>query len=421
MFRVFLLLVTASVALYISGGPSALLEAGDAGKNLVSSTARTTATGVLNRPAIRVLSAPTELELGQPGTVEVQAEPPATPGTAIYLRTAGSYGLGYYRVSGAVLDQDLRATLTVPGRKYLGTFTYWANIPATATYLEGNSASWAIRIVPVAPPPAPTCGGDSPVKANGTAWVCTYADEFEGSTLDRRFWYPQVTATSGFTTGTSSKYACAEDNADTIAVRDGNLELSLVERPAVRDCGKGKASRYEFGQVMHWQTFSQTYGKYEVRAKVPDFAGPGIQEAFWLWPKTNTYGSWPQSGEIDFAELYSRYADIVKPYIHYLPGQTQPGTNKNIVTARCPINVGEFNTYGLEWIPGQLKILVNGQVCFINDYSSAVAFLHGKYSPFDKPFFLALTQAMGDVGNEYDPAVVPDKVTTLVDYVHIWK
>ena len=422
MFRVFLLLVTASIALYVAGGPGVLLEADHSVGHLVSSNRTATASGVLDRPAIRVLNSPAELEIGEDGTVDVQAEAPAAPGTTIYLRTAGTYGLGYYQVSSAVLDQDLRATLRLPGRPYKGSFSYWATLKATATYQEGNSASWSTAFVSAPPPPAPTCGdGPDPVKADGTPWVCTYDDEFNGSSLDRHFWVPQVTASSGATTGTSSMYACAADTPDTIAVQDGYLQLSLVELPTAVKCGKGKTSKYAYGQVMHYQTFSQTYGKYEVRAKIPDVSDPGVQETFWLWPNTNTYGSWPASGEIDFAELYSRYADTDKPYLHYYPGATQAGTNKNVVTARCQIHVGEFNTYGLEWKAGQLKILLNGDVCMIDDYSSALAGLQGANSPFDRPFFLSLTQAMGDTGNVYDTSVVPDKVTTQVDYVRIWK
>ena len=47
--------------------------------------------------------------------------------------------------------------------------------------------------------------------------------------------------------------------------------------------------------------FSQTYGRFEVRAQVPAPAIKGLQETFWLWPDNDTrYGSWPGSGEIDF-------------------------------------------------------------------------------------------------------------------------
>lgn len=421
MFRAFLLLVTASLALYLAGGPTGLLDVGNPIGSLVSNNRTVTTGGVLIRPAVIVQSAPTRLSFGESGVVEVQAEAPATPGATIVLKTAGTYGLGYNRVSRSVLDENLRATLAVPGRKYQGSFNYWASIPATAKYLEGNSASFMIKIQAVDPPAAPICGGPDPVKADGSSWVCSYDDEFNGTELDRRFWFPQETASSGFTTGSKGMYACAEDTPDTIGVHDGKLELSLIELPSVRSCGHGKYSKYAFGHVMHFQTFAQTYGKYEVRAKIPDLTVPGVQQSFWLWPVKNKYGHWPASGEIDFAEMYSSHPGVLRPYIHYLPGQTAAGTNKNITTKSCSINVGEYNTYGVEWKPGQLTIMLNGEVCFTNDYSSAVALLQGKYSPFDQPFYLALTQAMGTTGNLYDPAVVPDRVTTEIDYVRIWK
>lgn len=419
MLRFSLLLATVSAVL-LTGWLGGLADGGGPGDRLIS-TAGTATTNPFARPAIRVLSAPSTLVIGETGTVRVQATAPAVPGARIVLVTAGAYGLGYNKVSESVLDGNLQATLTVTGRAYVGTYNYWVTVPASGTYQEGRSATFAISIVGAAAPPNQTCGGSAPLKASGTPWTCTYHDEFEGDRLDRALWAPQVTATSGFTTGTSSTYACAEDTPETIAVNGGNLELSLVELPAVRDCGSGKSSAYVFGQVMHFQTFSQTYGKYEVRAKIPHLTVPGVQQSFWLWPKTDTYGGWPASGEIDFAEMYSNAPDIDRPYIHYYPGATDPATNKNVTTGTCRINVGEFNTYGVEWEPGRITMLLNGAVCFVNDYSSATALLQGRNSPFDHPFYLSMNQAMGTTGNEYDPALVPNRVTTQVDYVRIWK
>jgi len=418
MFRFFLLLATVSIALIVSGWPDGLLDQGRSRGELASSTS--TDLSPLNRPAVRVMVAPTELILDEPGYVRVQAAAPAVPGARIVLVTAGTYGLGYNKVSEGVLNDNLQATLPVLGRKYLGSYKYWATIPASATYQEGTSATFAIDIVAAEAPADAVCG-DAPLKANGEPWVCTYADEFEGTALDRRFWKPQDTETSGFTTGTRSRYACAEDSPETVAVTGGYLELSLIQLPEVRRCGRNKTSQFAFGQVMHFQTFSQTYGKYEVRAKVPDVTVPGVQQSFWLWPKKNKYGGWPASGEIDFAEIYSSTPGIDRPYLHYLPGETAAGTNKNVTTARCPIKVGEFNTYGVEWEPRRITVLLNGEVCFINEYSSLARAFQGANAPFDHPFYLSLNQAMGAVGNEYDPDLVPDRVTTQIDYVHIWK
>lgn len=384
-----------------------------------ASTADDPATPVdLSRPGLTVHQAPTSLELHQEGRVTLKATAPAAPGDTVFLNTTGSYNAGFVRVDETVLDKDLSATLTIPGHEYLGSYNYWVSVPASSTYQEGESGRFPVEII--APPAqrSPACGGQSPRKADGTAWVCTFSDEFSGAELDRRYWVPQRTENSGFTTGTRIKYACAFDDLKTVDVADGNLLLSLVDLGETRNCGANKASRYAYGQVMHYQTYAQTYGRYEIRAKIPDLQVPGSQVSFWLWPETLTYGPWPASGEIDIAEMYSSAPGIDKPFLHYLPGPPTGSENSNVKHARCPIKVGEYNTYGVVWEPGKITILLNGKVCMINEHSSLVG---GDNAPFDHPFYLALNQAMGTIGNEYDPDLVPDKLTTQVDWVRVWQ
>lgn len=402
-------LVTAAVAVLVtfSGGPGDLSLAADE-----------PTTPVTGAPEVIVHEAPEALELRTPGMVKIKAGPPARPGDTVYLNTAGPYNAGYVRVDEAVLDADLAATLRVAGREYLGTFNYWTTVPASTTYPEGTSATFPVAIVS---PPAqkdPACGGETPAKPDGSAWDCTYSDEFEGDELDRRYWVPQRTENSGFTTGTRFRYACALDDPATVAVREGNLELSLIDLGATRDCGQNRSSQFAYGQVMHHQTYAQTYGKYEIRAKIPDLQVTGSQVSFWLWPRTLTYGPWPASGEIDIAEMYSSAPGIDKPFLHYLPGQPTGSEHSNVKHAACPIKVGEFNTYGLVWEPGKITILLNGKVCMVNEHSSLVG---DSTAPFDHPFYLALNQAMGTIGNDYDADQVPDRLTTQVDYVRVWK
>ncbi|MGJ0558374.1 glycoside hydrolase family 16 protein [Methylocystis sp.] len=374
----------------------------------------------LTTPQLTIHEAPTSLTLREDGRVRLKASAPAAPGDPVYLNTAGAYNTGYVRVDEAVLGKDLTATLRVPGREFLGTFDYWATIPASGTYQEGVSARFPIEIVSPAPQVNPSCGGAKPKKADGAAWVCTFNDEFNGPELDGRYWIPQETENSGFTTGTRLKYACAWDSRETIDVREGNLELSLIDLGETRDCGQNKSSQFAYGQVMHYQTYAQTYGRYEVRAKIPDLRVPGSQQSFWLWPEKNTYGPWPASGELDFAEMYSSAPGVVKPFMHYLPGPPTESPHSNVTHAECPIKVGQYNTYTMEWGPSRVTILVNGQVCMINDYSSLVASSDSP-APFDHPFFLALNQAMGTIGNEYDADLVPDTLTTQIDYVRVWR
>jgi beta-glucanase (GH16 family) len=49
-------------------------------------------------------------------------------------------------------------------------------------------------------------------------------------------------------------------------------------------------------------SFAFKYGTLEIRAKMP--AGDWLWPALWLMPKTNAYGTWPSSGEIDLGKFY---------------------------------------------------------------------------------------------------------------------
>jgi beta-glucanase (GH16 family) len=163
--------------------------------------------------------------------------------------------------------------------------------------------------------------------------------------------------------------------------------------------------------------FSQTYGLYEVRAKLPTATVPGLQEAFWLWPvNPMQFGLfWPDSGEIDFAEMYSLYPDLDVPYIHYNPATTDP----NVTTYNCTIaDPTAFHTYGLEWTATTLSILLDGKTCLTDSWNPAFPLVWPE--PFNQPFYLNLTQALGQSTNAVEPGSSPLPGTTDVDWVRVW-
>lgn len=275
--------------------------------------------------------------------------------------------------------------------------------------------------------PTPSCG---PVayKADGTQWQCTFADDFDGSTLDRTKWVVQTTAASNFHSGAE----CFVDNPQNVAVGGGTLNLT-VRRVAPFYCAGstgGYWTQYTSGTVNTFGKFAQTYGRFEVRAQLPPATVQGLQETLWLWPVNQfKYGPWPASGEIDFGEFYSQYAGWNIPYVHYgvLQSTVSWLTNTNVFTAlpapynqpgmNCRIDQRGFNTYTLTWSPGRLVIQVNGADCLVDNYSALG--LAGA-APFDQPFFLALTQALG-VGANAPTSATPLPATTRVDYVRVWK
>jgi len=251
------------------------------------------------------------------------------------------------------------------------------------------------------------CQGTTPLGLPGQ-WNCTFDDEFNGTSLDTTKWVPQETAASGYLNGAT---ACYVDNPDTISVSGGYLNLT-ARQVAPFTCQDGSNSfttSYEAGMVSTEGLFDQTYGAFEVSAKLPPSVVEGLQETMWLYPQTMTYGPWPDSGEIDFAEFYSEYPGLDVPYIHY----AQSSTDVNATSYDCVINQDAFNTYGVDWTPTSITVLYNGTPCLVDTPSTGS-------EPFDQPFFIALTQALGVGTNAFTPNVTELPATTQIDWVRAW-
>jgi len=268
------------------------------------------------------------------------------------------------------------------------------------------------------------CGGSTVLKSDGTTWTCSFDDEFNGTSLDTTKWTPLTTAASGFRNGPE----CYVDSPDTINVSGGSLNLTARQLATPMTCNDGAHSTfttdYESGSVDTLGTFSQTYGRFDVRAKFPAATVKGLQSSLWMWP-TNEATHGTSSGEIDIAEEYSQYPDRAIPYLHYIPAGTITGAlgyNKsgtNVVTNNyCTVNnVNAFHDYVATWTPTYIQIQFDGQTCMTDYYQSNL----GGSAPFDVPFFMVLTQALGIGTNAFDPATTPLPATTSIDYVRAWK
>jgi beta-glucanase (GH16 family) len=280
--------------------------------------------------------------------------------------------------------------------------------------------------VPSTPPtgsPSPNPGVDpgtgcgAPIaKGGGGFWECTFSDNFAGTVVDRSKWVPQRTATSGYLHGPD---ACFVDRPDNISVSGGTLKLTALEETVPFACAPGFATQHTSGMVTTAMgRFSQAYGRFEVRAKVSPAQVKGLQTTFWLWPIDSArYGPYPASGEIDIAELFSQYPNRAIPYIHYKPLALVDPLATNTL---CFVsNHAAFHTYTLVWTETNLTISYDGNNCLVNYWIPALPLTHPQ--PFDQPFFIALTQALGVGSNQFDPEITPLPATTEVDYVRVWK
>jgi beta-glucanase (GH16 family) len=285
---------------------------------------------------------------------------------------------------------------------------------AAPTTAVPTTTSTAAAAAPA--PPATSdgeCGGQPTADIDGQTWQCRFDDEFDGTTLDTSKWVVQQTSDGGYHSGLE----CFEDSPGNVSVSGGSLNLT-VEQAASSFLCPGEPpyyTQYTSGMVSTYQHFTQTDGLFEVRAKISGAATQGLQSSFWLYPAQPTYGAWPASGEIDIAELFSQYPTLAIPFVHYNNSAGDPEATND----HCAIgDPGQFHTYALQWTPQSLNFLYDGQACLVDRWSSASPLIDP--APFNEPFYICLTQALGIGTNEFIPGTTPLPATTSIDWVRVW-
>lgn len=285
-------------------------------------------------------------------------------------------------------------------------------IPTDPGSTEGSSGTPSTTPKPTNPP---------------EEWKLVWNDEFDGkgknldtNGIDLDKW--------GYQLGTGAQYGLdgwgnneqqyyLQDN---ISVKNGLLTITAKE-----ESHDGKP--YTSGRLYTEQTFSQTYGKFEARIKMPAGEGlEGIWPAFWMMPKDSEYGVWAASGELDIMEARGRVVDSIGGAVHF--GKNWPN---NVYTANDyhfaeGENITDFHVYGLEWEPGELRWYVDGELFQkVSNWNSWGAGQPAKYAfpaPFDKPFYMILNMA---VGGNFDGGLIPDSsmlpAEMLVDYVRVYE
>ena len=125
-----------------------------------------------------------------------------------------------------------------------------------------------------------------------TSWVLTWSDEFSGPVgpPSSRYW----TVRSNYTHGQKELQLYTRNEA----LLDGKGHLVLTTRAKRNFDKSGKLYNYSSGWVDTQDKFSQMYGKFEVRAKLPNPSVIGIWPAHWLMPERNAWNCWPVGGEI---------------------------------------------------------------------------------------------------------------------------
>ncbi len=180
---------------------------------------------------------------------------------------------------------------------------------------------------------------------------------------------------------------------------------------------------YTSGRISTQNLKTFTYGRFEVKAKVPK--GQGYLPAFWLMANDeNVYGQWPRCGEIDCMEVMGQDTKKLYGTIHYGNPHAESQGTYTIEDGKESFSDG-FHTFTCDWEPGKITWYVDG--IKYHEESNWHSTTEGQGTltypaPFDQPFYIILNLAVGGswVGNPNEETSFVDN-PFVVDYVRVYQ
>lgn len=248
-------------------------------------------------------------------------------------------------------------------------------------------------------------------------WALVWADEFDGTGIDPEKWSHEVDCWGGG----NKERQCYVDWPENSGVGDGCLTMTAriesVAGPAwpedMRDnegidATEVKEQLFTSSRLRTKGKADWTYGRVEVRAKLPD--GQGLWPAIWMLPTDEKYGAWARSGEIDIVEAVNLGAPCksckgkrenhIHGTIHY--GDTWPQNKfkgNDAVLSKTEDGEQDFHVFAVEWSEGRIVWFLDGEeygTISRRTWTPLIGGIGGnKNAPFDQPFHLILNVAVG--------------------------
>jgi beta-glucanase (GH16 family) len=282
--------------------------------------------------------------------------------------------------------------------------------------------------------------------ADAADGAIVWQDEFNaeaGTPVDGAKWAFE-TGGSGF--GNHERQYYTDSTRNAVHDGDGNLVITARrENPHDYRCHYGTC-RYTSARLTTAGRFSQQYGRFEARMKLP--RGQGMWPAFWMLGDDVHDVGWPHSGSIGIMEHIGSEPDAVHGTLHgpgYSGAENKGGTSRFEATpdedrTREDQNDGdqndgdqtrqdqndagrtddtpyadEFHTYAVDWSPDAI-------VWYLDDveyHRATPASLDGDRWVFDHPFHLLLNLAVGGDWPESPDGDTDFPQSLTVDYVRV--
>lgn len=240
----------------------------------------------------------------------------------------------------------------------------------------------------------------------GTNWVQTFNDDFNSfdySKWNTRYvWGPDTTINNELEYYVDIQHDGTSKSGgnNPFVISNGILTISATHAPS--GCCNGHP--YTSGAMTTSGHFSQTYGYFEMRAKMP--SGKGLWPTFWLEPADN---SWPP--EFDVVEMVGQRPTQLLNTAHTNVTDTHTFDQCWPYYVTPDMSQG-FHNYAIEWTPTDLTWYFDGNVsCHFQTKADQ-----------NKPSYILLNLAIGSASwwTETPDASTPFPQTFQIDYVRAY-
>lgn len=224
-------------------------------------------------------------------------------------------------------------------------------------------------------------------------------DEFDSAELNQELW----TAVDKKVPTNNSRQDYLPEQ---VSIQDGKLVITATDEPS-------RGLPFRSGLVT--SNSKQKYGRWDVRAKLPETTGNW--PAIWLLPEAR----WPSEGEIDIMENRGDHPAIVSSAFHYgtnPPYQHHYWSDEHRAKAdgkNVNFQAG-WHVYSCEWDPKEIRFYVDDNLHWTLRDEYVDGFLTKRVGPMK----LLINNAVGGdfLKNPDETTVWPQKFE--IDYVHVY-
>ena len=228
-----------------------------------------------------------------------------------------------------------------------------------------------------------------------------WADEFFENGLPSSSNWTYDLGDGGWGNGEAQTYTNSLDN---VVVENGILKI------IAKSNGSGG---YTSARIKSQGRFEFTYGRVDVRAKLP--ASAGTWPAIWMLGANFDTVGWPKCGEIDIMEQTGSDKNKVLGTCHWFNTANASHASYGLDTM-VPSATTQFHIYSMEWNASTIKLFVDNTQYYVIDITNSGI----PNSPFHGNFFMILNVAMGGTLG----GAIPNNFTQStmeIDYIRVYQ